>query len=45
MLQRAEKVGRRFLNPVPTVVGGLELAFKVLPQFLFNRQAREPKQA
>ena len=45
MLQRARKAGRRFLNPVPTVVGGLAMAFKVLPQYLFNHEERVPAQA
>ncbi|MGA1981073.1 MAG: MBL fold metallo-hydrolase [Acidobacteriaceae bacterium] len=44
-LQRAEKVGRRFENPVPTAVGGFALAFKLLPQFLMNRAERAPQQA
>ena len=45
MLTRAEKVGRKFLNPVPTAVGGPGMAFKVLPMMLRNRAARVPKQA
>src|SRR5665213_3021187 len=43
MLKRAEKDGRKFLNPVPTTVGGPEIAFKVLPQMLLNRAEREPR--
>jgi len=43
MLKRAEKDGRKFLNPVPTAVGGPGIAFKVLPQMLLNRAEREPK--
>jgi L-ascorbate metabolism protein UlaG (beta-lactamase superfamily) len=45
MLKRAEKVGRRFLNPVPATVGGLGMIFKVLPQFLLNREERVPRRA
>jgi len=45
MLRRAEKVGRRYLNPVPTTVGGAGLIFKVLPQYLSNQEERVPKQA
>jgi L-ascorbate metabolism protein UlaG (beta-lactamase superfamily) len=42
MLRRAEKEGRKFLNPVPTVLGGLGLVFKALPLFLTNRGERVP---
>jgi L-ascorbate metabolism protein UlaG (beta-lactamase superfamily) len=42
-LKRAEKLGRRFLNPVPTTVGGLGIVFKVLPQYVQNRELVEPK--
>jgi L-ascorbate metabolism protein UlaG (beta-lactamase superfamily) len=45
MLKRAEKVGRKYLNPVPTAVGGPGVAFKVLPMMLMNRQERVPKRA
>jgi L-ascorbate metabolism protein UlaG (beta-lactamase superfamily) len=44
MLQRAVKVGRKFQNPVPTAVGGPGTIFKVLPQYLTNKEEREPKQ-
>ena len=44
MIGRAVRDGKRFRNPVPTSVGGLSTVFKVLPQFLFNRAEREPKQ-
>ena len=44
MLRRAVKVGRKFQNPVPTVVGGPGLILKVLPQFLLNKEEREPRQ-
>jgi L-ascorbate metabolism protein UlaG (beta-lactamase superfamily) len=42
-LKRAEKSGRRFLNPVPTTVGGFSTVFKVLPQYLQNKAEVEPK--
>ena len=44
ILGRAEKVGRKFQNPVPTAVGGAGLIFKVLPQYLSNQEERVPKQ-
>jgi L-ascorbate metabolism protein UlaG (beta-lactamase superfamily) len=43
MLQRAKKVGRRFLNPVPTEIGGFSTIFKVLPLYLTNRAETVPK--
>lgn len=42
-LKRAEKSGGRFLNPVPTQVGGASTIFKVLPLYLKNRAQVEPK--
>ncbi len=42
-LKRAEKQGRRFLNPVPTTVGGFSMMFKVLPLYFQNRAVVEPK--
>jgi L-ascorbate metabolism protein UlaG (beta-lactamase superfamily) len=42
-LKRAEKSGRRFLNPVPTAVGGFSMIFKVLPLYLTNKAEVEPK--
>jgi len=43
-LKRAEKEGRRFLNPVPTTVGGFSMAFKVLPLYFNNPAESEPKE-
>jgi L-ascorbate metabolism protein UlaG (beta-lactamase superfamily) len=43
-LRRAEKAGRKFLNPVPTTVGGFGTIWKVLPQWLTNRAERAPRQ-
>jgi len=42
-LKRAEKEGRRFLNPVPTAVGGFSTIFKVLPLYFSNKAESEPK--
>jgi L-ascorbate metabolism protein UlaG (beta-lactamase superfamily) len=42
-LKRAEKHGGKFLNPVPTDVGGLRIVFKVLPLYLNNPAQVEPK--
>lgn len=42
-LRRAEKAGEKYLNPVPTDVGGFKLALKVLPKFLTNRAERAPE--
>jgi L-ascorbate metabolism protein UlaG (beta-lactamase superfamily) len=44
-LKRAEKQGRKFLNPEPTTVGGLGIVFKVLPEYVKNRGLVEPKRA
>ncbi|HVG26431.1 MAG TPA: MBL fold metallo-hydrolase [Acidobacteriaceae bacterium] len=42
-LQRAKKEGSRFLNPVPTAVGGFSLMAKVLPLYIRNKAETEPK--
>ncbi len=39
----ARKVGKRFVNPVPTEVGGFSTMFKVGPQFFLGTAARSPK--
>src|SRR5271170_2646076 len=44
MLHRASKVGRKFLNPVPTTIGGFGTIFKVLPRFLSNKVEKFPRQ-
>jgi L-ascorbate metabolism protein UlaG (beta-lactamase superfamily) len=44
LLQRAKKVGRKFQNPVPTVMWA-NLLFKVLPQYLANKEECVPKRA
>jgi len=42
-LKRAEKDGRKFLNPVPTTIGGFSMALKILPKYLSNRAETEPR--
>ena len=42
---KAKRKGRRFINPVPTSLGGLSVMLKVGPQFAFGGAARVPKQA
>jgi L-ascorbate metabolism protein UlaG (beta-lactamase superfamily) len=44
-LKRAEKKGHKFLNPVPTAVGGFSTMWKVLPLYWSNRAETEPKRA
>lgn len=44
-LMAAKRQGKRFLNPIPTRVGGLSLMFKVLPRFFFGASARSPRHA
>jgi L-ascorbate metabolism protein UlaG (beta-lactamase superfamily) len=43
MLNRARKEGRKFLNPVPTTIGGFSTLFKVLPRFLSNKAEKFPR--
>ena len=44
-IEKARRDGSRYLNPVPTSVGGLSTALKVLPKFLFGSKAkRSPQQ-
>ena len=45
LMKLAEKAGRRFLNPVPTTVGGPGMIFKILPMMLSNREERVPRRA
>jgi L-ascorbate metabolism protein UlaG (beta-lactamase superfamily) len=42
MLRRARKAGRKFLNPVPTTIGGFSTLLKVLPRFLSNKEEKFP---
>jgi L-ascorbate metabolism protein UlaG (beta-lactamase superfamily) len=43
LLKPAAKSGRKFLNPVPTSVGGFSTMSKVLPEYLRNKAQVEPK--
>jgi L-ascorbate metabolism protein UlaG (beta-lactamase superfamily) len=43
-LKRAQKEGTKFLNPVPTTVGGFSMMRKVLPLYFSNKEETEPKQ-
>lgn len=43
LLKRAEKQGTKFLNPVPTTVGGPGMIFKVLPLYFSNKAETEPR--
>jgi len=42
-LKRAEKDGRKFLNPVPTTMFGLGMALKVLLRMWSNKAETEPR--
>jgi L-ascorbate metabolism protein UlaG (beta-lactamase superfamily) len=44
LLRPAERKDGRYLNPVPTKVGGFSTMLKVLPQYLSNREEVEPRQ-
>jgi L-ascorbate metabolism protein UlaG (beta-lactamase superfamily) len=45
LLRRAEKVNGKYLNPVPTTVGGLKLMFRLIPLLIANREERVPQTA
>ena len=42
-LQPARRNGRCYLNPVPTMVGGFSVMFKVGPQFVLGSKAHSPR--
>jgi L-ascorbate metabolism protein UlaG (beta-lactamase superfamily) len=44
-LLKARRVGRKYVNPVPTQVGGASVMFKIGPKFFFGAAARSPKHA
>jgi L-ascorbate metabolism protein UlaG (beta-lactamase superfamily) len=44
LLQPSRKIGKIYVNPVPTKIGGFSMALKVLPQYLRNREETEPRQ-
>jgi L-ascorbate metabolism protein UlaG (beta-lactamase superfamily) len=41
-LRRARKEGKKFFNPVTTVVGGLDMMVKILPLYLRNKAEKFP---
>jgi L-ascorbate metabolism protein UlaG (beta-lactamase superfamily) len=43
LLQPARRDGRRYINPVPTALGGSLAILKVMPQFFFDSKARSPQ--
>src|ERR1700727_1191590 len=44
MIDKARREGKRYLNPVPTSVGGWSMFLKVLRRYMTNREERTPKQ-
>jgi L-ascorbate metabolism protein UlaG (beta-lactamase superfamily) len=44
-LKRAVRHGNKFLNPVPTTIGGLKMIFKILPMYLSSKEERVPRRA
>ncbi|HEY3705901.1 MAG TPA: MBL fold metallo-hydrolase [Terracidiphilus sp.] len=40
----ARREGRRFLNPVPTEMGGLSVMLRIGPEFFLGSKARSPRQ-
>jgi L-ascorbate metabolism protein UlaG (beta-lactamase superfamily) len=44
LLQRAVRRDGKFLNPVPTRVGGFSMIFKLLPLYLANREEKVPRE-
>ena len=43
MLEPARRLGRQYLNPVPTQVGGFSTIFKVGPKFFVGAKDRSPQ--
>jgi L-ascorbate metabolism protein UlaG (beta-lactamase superfamily) len=43
-LTAAQRMGNRYVNPVPTKVGGISTIFKVGPRFFTGAAARSPQQ-
>jgi L-ascorbate metabolism protein UlaG (beta-lactamase superfamily) len=42
-LTAAQRIGNRYLNPVPTKIGGISTIFKVGPRFFTGTAARSPQ--
>ena len=45
MIDKARREGKRYINPVPTSVGGWSTFLKALRRYLTNREERTPKQS
>ena len=45
LLERAKRSGKLYINPMPVKIGGLGMALRILPKYLFNREETEPKQS
>ncbi|MCU1324315.1 MAG: hypothetical protein JWM43_3964 [Acidobacteriaceae bacterium] len=45
LLKKAERVGKMFVNAVPTAVGGFSMIWKILPLYLTNKEERVPRRA
>ncbi len=43
-LARAARNGKRYLNPVPTTIGGFSLIARVFVEYLTNREERVPRE-
>jgi L-ascorbate metabolism protein UlaG (beta-lactamase superfamily) len=43
MIQRAQKIGDQFQNPIETHIGGPRMMLKILPLYLTNKEERFPK--
>ena len=43
LLEPARRIGRQYLNPVPTEVGGFSMIFKIGPDFFLGAKARSPQ--
>lgn len=43
LLRRASRIGREYQNPVPTAMGHLRIALRVLPRYISSTAERVPK--
>ena len=43
LIRTAQKDGSKYLNPVPTQIGGLSMMFRILPLYLSNQEERVPQ--
>src|ERR1700710_2033675 len=44
LLAQARRAGKKFVNAVPTSVGGFSIIWKILPLYLRNKEERVPRQ-